>query len=378
MNGSRLSDLLDMSLIQTMTDSNFRAGGLPVTIVDALDSSILVKAALPEVCRCLHRDDPLVPDSCIAGSRYFPGLLRTVDVCRYKCWHGLCHISIPIIVAGQHMGTMFLTRFVLENQLPELKRLAARAAETGVETGYLAALDRIPVFSAEKVHSILEYNKVLVHFIADLAERSLGVTGTKKLLSEEDRTVKLAHANGLLMAEIAERQKVEEKLRDLSEKDHLTMIFNRRKLFELLALEIDKAKRYKRPLSMILLDLDHFKNVNDRYGHNAGDAVLKTTADVIDSVVRKTDIFARYGGEEFVILSPETGREGAMALAEKIRASVEFHDFPFAGKITVSAGVSVFSVGDSVDAFIDRTDRALYSAKRGGRNRIAEDMKPAV
>jgi diguanylate cyclase (GGDEF)-like protein len=262
--------------------------------------------------------------------------------------------------------------------LPELKRLAARAAETGVETGYLAALDRIPVFSAEKVHSILEYNKVLVHFIADLAERSLGVTGTKKLLSEEDRTVKLAHANGLLMAEIAERQKVEEKLRDLSEKDHLTMIFNRRKLFELLALEIDKAKRYKRPLSMILLDLDHFKNVNDRYGHNAGDAVLKTTADVIDSVVRKTDIFARYGGEEFVILSPETGREGAMALAEKIRASVEFHDFPFAGKITVSAGVSVFSVGDSVDAFIDRTDRALYSAKRGGRNRIAEDMKPAV
>ncbi len=513
MTESRLSDLLDMSLIQTLADSNFRASGLPMIIVDSFDSSVLVKAGWPDTCRDLHGHNPLQPDACLAGSKYSPDRFGKADAFQCKCKSGLHHIAIPIMVAGRHMGTMFLTRFVLENQLPELKPLAGQAAEAGLDArDYLSAFDSIPVFSSEKIDYILAYGRALVQFIADLAERSLRMIETKESLGESEkkyrtladnlnlgiyrknpdlgkfmqinsampkifgyasaeeflnvpaaslyrnpddrtslfevirkkgfvknmelqmnrkdgtpiwcsvtssaqyskkqelkwidsvvediterkkaedelikahreleqrvmeRTADLAHANELLMAEIAERKKVEEQLRDLSEKDHLTMIYNRRKLFEILALEVDKAKRYQRPLSMILLDLDYFKAINDRYGHSVGDAVLKETAVVVEAVIRKTDIFARYGGEEFIILSTETAIDGALALAEKVRSSIEKHDYPYDRKITVSAGVYELSFGDSVDSFIDKADRALYTAKKYGRNRVEKDIGPA-
>jgi diguanylate cyclase (GGDEF)-like protein len=189
-------------------------------------------------------------------------------------------------------------------------------------------------------------------------------------ISAEEWPSDLERANAMLRAEIAERKKVERKLRDLSEKDYLTMIFNRRKLFELLDSEIEKARRYSRPLSLIIFDLDHFKEVNDSYGHLAGDSVLKATAAVVEAVIRKNDIFARYGGEEFIVLTPETALNGARSLAEKIRAAIEQNAFEHAGSITVSAGVSEFSTGDTDASFIEKADRALYDAKRKGRNRI--------
>jgi PAS domain S-box-containing protein len=186
-NDSRLSDLLDISLIQTLADSNIRAGGLPMTIVDARDSSILVMSSWPEVCSDLHRDDPLSPGGCIADSNYIPDRFGTVDAFQYKCKYGLCHIAIPIIVAGRHMGTMFLTPFFFEDQLPELKQPAGQSAEAGFDKhGYLSTFDRIPVFNAEMVDYILAYDRALVHFIADLAERSLRVIETKKSPGESE------------------------------------------------------------------------------------------------------------------------------------------------------------------------------------------------
>jgi diguanylate cyclase (GGDEF)-like protein len=129
-----------------------------------------------------------------------------------------------------------------------------------------------------------------------------------------------------------------------------------------------------------MLDLDHFKEVNDRYGHNAGDLALKTTTNVVNGVIRKVDIFARFGGEEFVILSPETNLSGAAALAEKIRAAVERCSYPVAGKITLSAGVAELSGKDSGAALIKKADEALYAAKHRGRNRVeaAPAVRPAV
>jgi diguanylate cyclase (GGDEF)-like protein len=140
-------------------------------------------------------------------------------------------------------------------------------------------------------------------------------------------------------------------------------------LFELLGLEIENAKRYGRPLSLLILDLDHFKQVNDTFGHDAGDAVLKTTTNIVSSVLRRIDIFARYGGEEFIIALPETTLAGAAALAEKIRSAVEQHLFPAAGRITISIGAAEFA-GNETDALVKRADEALYAAKRNGRNRV--------
>jgi diguanylate cyclase (GGDEF)-like protein len=190
------------------------------------------------------------------------------------------------------------------------------------------------------------------------------------LATVQKQTDDLAETNKLLSDEIVERRCVEDKLRDLAERDFLTGIYNRRMFFELISLETERAKRYGRPLSLIMLDLDHFKAVNDTYGHAAGDTVLQTVTRIVMDKIRKNDIFARYGGEEFVILCPEGGIDGAVAFAEKLRTSIEQHFFPEAGRITISAGVADYAEKDSEDRFIKKADEALYAAKNDGRNRV--------
>ncbi len=179
----------------------------------------------------------------------------------------------------------------------------------------------------------------------------------------------LARKNGELEKLNNELLQLNNKLTELSETDPLTQIYNRRKLFELLEVEISKSKRYLRPLSLLILDLDHFKKVNDTFGHDTGDEVLKTAANIISGVKRKGDIFARYGGEEFVLVSPETTLTGVSALAEKIRSHIEQHPFPKVGKVTVSIGAAEFS-GNEADALLKKADEALYEAKKKGRNRV--------
>jgi diguanylate cyclase (GGDEF)-like protein/PAS domain S-box-containing protein len=171
-------------------------------------------------------------------------------------------------------------------------------------------------------------------------------------------------------ADITERKRLQDELRDLSEKDPLTALYNRRKLYELLLVELKKAKRHNRSLSLIIFDIDYFKSINDAYGHDAGDFVLVTIARVVAETLRTTDIFARYGGEEFVIVCPETDLDGAVVLAEKIRSAVENFAFTDVGRVTISSGISVFRVGDDVGTLIKRADTALYGAKESGRNRV--------
>jgi diguanylate cyclase (GGDEF)-like protein len=211
--------------------------------------------------------------------------------------------------------------------------------------------------------------------LEEIRGRKQAQAGLQKVLGELEtrvrgRTADLTAVNENLMKEIAERKRVEEQLRELSEKDALTKIYNRRKLLELLKSELKKAERYHRPLSLIMLDLDHFKNVNDTFGHDVGDLVLQSTTSIILNCVRGADICARYGGEEFIIVTPETNMEGAQALADKIRRNIECFIFPILDRATVSAGVSEFLSGDSEDTLIKRADEALYVAKSRGRNRV--------
>ncbi len=502
----RLSELLDMTLIQTLAESNYLAGGLPMSIIDTFDTSILVSAGWQDICTKFHRVNPLSHAHCLESDNYVRDHLDDRGPYQYKCKNGIWHIAIPIVAAGHHLATMFLTQFHFEGEGPDREFFIRQAHEFGYNLdSYLNALDRMPVFSAEKVKYILAYDIALARFIADLAEQSLRIIETEKSLSKSEdkyrsvveninigiyrntpgqghflrmnpamakmfgydseeemmhtevvtlyqnaadriefieevkqkgfvkdrelamlkrdgtpiwcsvtataqydeatnikwmdgviediterkqaeerlqkafdeldtrvreRTAELAEVNELLMAEIVERKRAEEKLLELSERDHLTMIYNRRKLFELLGTEVAKAKRYARPLTIIMLDIDHFKKINDNYGHNFGDIVLRTTANIVSSVIRKVDIFARYGGEEFMILSPETCIEEAFVLAERIRAAIETHSYPTAIRITISAGVAEWSGEDSGAAFIKKADEMLYMAKNRGRNRV--------
>jgi two-component system cell cycle response regulator len=153
--------------------------------------------------------------------------------------------------------------------------------------------------------------------------------------------------------------------------DGLTGLFNHRFIFERLEEETAKVARYGRPLSIIMLDIDNFKAVNDTFGHRAGDEVILSVAHAIMACIRKTDVAGRYGGEEFLVLLPETDLASAKVVAEKIRSTVAQLSFEIKDlAITISAGVAEAQQGESYEAFINRADANLYRAKRSGKNRV--------
>ena len=156
----------------------------------------------------------------------------------------------------------------------------------------------------------------------------------------------------------------------LSQEDDLTGLFNRRRTAELIENEIQRASRYDTIFSIILMDIDHFKAVNDRFGHQAGDEVLIKITEVIRSKVRATDFVGRWGGEEFLIILPETDMDGGFSLANKIRTRLESAYLGKIGYRTASFGVAAFEDADDIEAIIARADAGLYAAKRGGRNRV--------
>jgi diguanylate cyclase (GGDEF)-like protein len=163
------------------------------------------------------------------------------------------------------------------------------------------------------------------------------------------------------------------KLGQLAYTDSLTKIYNRLHFAHFLDAEIDKVKRYGGRFSIIFFDLDHFKHINDRYGHLAGDGVLEEVTEIVSKANRSADIFARYGGEEFIILTPETGIEGAMTHAERLRKDIDKHSFMTVGHITSSFGVAEFDPEkDDLESLLDRADKALYIAKEDGRNRVEQ------
>jgi len=179
----------------------------------------------------------------------------------------------------------------------------------------------------------------------------------------------------IVLVDITDRKYAEMELERLARTDVLTGITNRRHFFELAEAQFAVAQRYSRDLTIMMLDVDHFKSVNDRYGHLAGDLVLQFVAQECQHHMRTTDIFARYGGEEFICLLPEQTEKGAVELAERIRRMLEQAEVKFEAqslKVTASFGLALIQKesGLTLEQLIDRADQALYQSKRDGRNRI--------
>ena len=186
----------------------------------------------------------------------------------------------------------------------------------------------------------------------------------------DERTHDLVEKNKQLEIEIFERRKVEAELEYQASIDPLTSILNRRKFNETLSYELNREERYGNGLSLIICDLDRFKAVNDKFGHDGGDQALIAFTRLISTAIRKSDVFARWGGEEFMVLLPETGLEEAMQIASKLRLVTEATVIPQIGRITTSIGVSEYQLGDDAESLIKRADMALYKAKDNGRNRV--------
>ena len=250
-----------------------------------------------------------------------------------------------------------------------------------VETGEPIRFRQCPVIDGNE-----RLFETLLIPIADTTGKVTHICGTARELTpflEAQRS--LEDVNRQLEIRVAERtrelNRVNEELREanlilekLAAADGLTDLANRRHFFERATAEVLRTQRYGHPLSLQILDIDHFKEINDQFGHAAGDEVLKYFADILRASLRSNDLAARIGGEEFVILLPESGIDDALALAERIRHTIEstvirFDDHHLT--ITVSIGVATLLAGEiSPDAMLRRADSALYQAKQAGRNRV--------
>jgi diguanylate cyclase (GGDEF)-like protein len=188
------------------------------------------------------------------------------------------------------------------------------------------------------------------------------------------RTTELAQINERLREEIEERKRIEKQLHRLATTDPLTGVLNRRHFFALAEQEFDRSHRYDRHISIILFDVDHFKEINDTYGHVAGDQLLQTIANRFLGNLRQIDIIGRYGGDEFVILLPETNQEQARMAAKRLHEIVTRDAVDTAKDsipLHISMGVASVNNSDNMEKLLIKTDQALYAAKQAGRNQVS-------
>lgn len=173
---------------------------------------------------------------------------------------------------------------------------------------------------------------------------------------------------------LREKERLQKELAHMAMYDALTDILSRRALLEQAEVERQRTKRYGRDLSLLMIDIDHFKKVNDTYGHLIGDVVLREVAQTLKKQTRRSDFVGRYGGEEFLIILPETSMEKALILAEKLRKQVSELTIPVDGQIlkdiTISIGATEYEDDPNIEKFINRSDKWLYAAKQNGRNQV--------
>ena len=249
-------------------------------------------------------------------------------------------------------------------------RLNADERTRGIPVIFISALDnledKVKAFQSGGVDYILkpfEYEEIQARVETHLVIRRL--------------RVQLEEANQQLAARVVELTRLNNEIQRLANEDVLTGCFNRRHFMEVATQEIQRSRRYKHSLSFLMLDIDHFKGFNDRYGHQVGDQLLCHLVSLCQDQLRTADTLGRYGGEEFVALMPETDRDGAWDVSERLRAEIEKMKInTLEGKlsITVSMGLTSLESGfdetQTLDTLIRSADKALFAAKDAGRNCI--------
>lgn len=288
---------------------------------------------------------------------------------------GLTSLALSLTLAW------VLSRYLASRITRPIRALSQRARE--VQAGRLDGA--VAVATGDEVEELgRAFNEMTGGLAAARAEerRALAELEASRATLElrvTERTAELAEANRELHAEIAERRKAQEALERAATTDPLTELLNRRAALRLVEQERERIRRTTAPFSLALADLDRFKSVNDRYGHEVGDRALTEVAHRLTEAVRGQDAVARWGGEEFLVFLPETPLAGAAVAAEKLRAALAEpldllgHRIP----LSVSIGVAEARVGESLESCLRRADTALYRAKDGGRNRVELDESAA-
>jgi len=243
-----------------------------------------------------------------------------------------------------------------------VEQVVARAAAWIAALG--ACTIALGLFAGLLVNDVLRHLGIAVGHARRIAAGDLG-----KVIEvhRHDEPGQLLAALESMRGELNKQQSALERM---ATTDTLTGLPNRRRLEEACQIQMARVKRHGEKLSVIMIDVDKFKSVNDTYGHQAGDLVLQTVAQVLDATVRESDFVGRWGGEEFMVLCPATKLSDAGIVAEKLRAAIAGHEFPVVDRKTASFGVAELAAGELLEHAVERADSALYRAKENGRDRV--------
>ena len=309
-----------------------------------------------------------VPYSSLASNFFFAGVL-----------FGIVLVAIKILKEGFDGAKYYLIALMLYLPSMGIMALAFNTVLPNTDiTRYsflIGAFIEIFLFTLILTNRYMDVNSEKIEAQNELLDEKNN--NEQRLISEiEKQTDHLTKANFRLIKQTEELQEIKEQLTVEATTDMLSGLYNRRYFFEASSKSFYTAMRYEQNLSMLMLDIDKFKNINDTYGHMIGDSVIRICANILKRLSRTSDILARYGGEEFIIILPETKLEEALLLAQRIRKEIEQRDIDLNDDkiihITVSIGVSQLDNENdtSIENTIQRCDNALYDAKNSGRNRV--------
>ncbi|NOQ42117.1 MAG: diguanylate cyclase [Desulfuromusa sp.] len=375
--GSSLQEIIDLDELQELMRFFYEAAGISVGILDN-DHSWVVSVGWQHICTDFHRVNPESRKNCILSEFRIQEYLDSKEYLTYPCPNGLIEVAIPILLDDTPLAFFFLGQFL--HHPPDHDYFRRQAIAYGFDIdAYLQALNKVPIVSPQRIDYLMRFFSrffdLLTRIGSENKHRRQAELETQQAKEQleirvEERTQELNRSLievGDLAAQLNESLK---QVEQLAVTDTLTETYNRRKFDEVVSQEHRRAEHEKTPFSLIMFDLDHFKKVNDRYGHSIGDQVLKQLSRLIRGLIRQGDLLIRWGGEEFLLLLPATQLDEAGPFAERVRLEVEQENFPTAGQITISLGVAQLQEGDSIDALLKRVDNALYRAKQKGRNRV--------
>ena len=375
--GTRLEEVIDLDDLRELMQFFYEAAGISVGILST-EQDWVVSIGWQHICTDFHRVNPESRKNCLLSEARIQEYLDSKEYLTYPCPNGLVEVAIPILLDETPLAFFFLGQFLHHPPDHDYFRRQAIAYDFDIDA-YLQALDKVPVVSPQRVEYLMRFFSrffdLLTRIGAENKQRQQAELETqmaKEQLEDrvEERTLELNRALtevGDLAAQLNESLR---QVEQLAVTDTLTETYNRRKFDEVVGHAHGQAEDGKAPFSLIMFDIDHFKKVNDRFGHSVGDQVLQSLCRLIRGMVRQGDLLIRWGGEEFLLLLPATQIEAAGPFAERIRLEVEQEEFSTAGQITISLGVAQLQSGDSIDTLIKRVDSALYKAKQEGRNRV--------
>ncbi|GAC1509398.1 MAG: hypothetical protein NVS1B3_11420 [Candidatus Dormibacteraceae bacterium] len=366
------------------------AGVLLVTSVLLIPVLLLLVFSLMRLRGTTHELQAALDDE--SGARVRAALLLTIASAVNSSLALEEVLNVALTHAGRIMGAVAGAMYLVQTGKTEMNRDAAynlvpraRGAIRNVDEEpvrpAIAALGPLVVKLDEQVAPGIEGGGHPKHVLVVPVHRSGQLMGAMELYLNE--WLELTGDQADLLNGVASQAAIAIRHAQLFEAqeenaltDELTKLPNRRSLAQSFLKEMQRARRHQKAIAFMMIDIDHFKQVNDTYGHLNGDAVLSELAQILRTGARESDVCARYGGEEFAIILPETNEDGARKLAERIRVKVTEAAFPSELKLTISVGVAATEEPALFTTLMERADQALYAAKQGGRNQVrVADMK---